>query len=45
MEGAASKRAQSLREQIIWYLNRIEDEGMLSKILTFINRLFVGGRV
>ena len=32
----------TIRKQIEWYLDRIQDERTLKRILAFVGRLFVG---
>lgn len=34
----------TLREQIEWYLDRITDEKLLKKVITYLNRLLVTER-
>ena len=34
---------QTIREQIQWYISRINDEKALKRILAFVARLFLAG--
>lgn len=39
------EKAKELKEDIEWYLERIQDPDKLHRILTLINRIFIGRKV